>query len=854
MPGSQRVRGVQSRATRHRRAAPPPAAARRCSGVGAAEHGARSGGWRGAHHARPFCLSESLRGFFETCFPTLLRAVFGFDGACWLTAAAADPRLADALLRLLHPSGLLLTAARLADDEGAVLFAFPAERLPVRTQALLASRPGRATLSTWPQYRRLSVDPATGRPAVLLDVFSYYVFWAAYFAAGPGGGGGSAGAARAPPPPPAPVPAGGALTHRARAALLEPVRARLTGHGSGGGGRGCGPYQRLLTELLAALLPHDGATGAASPPLRLAGGDGGASAAALASHAGDGARGRVLASTLAEFWLADPDVPDPPPSTPGAVNGGGGAAWSEWAPGAARAGAPLRAFPYEPPGEEEAASVATLATHVTTDWGPGGVPAPALARAPWLPALPPAPAPPPGAARRSPPPPRLGPAAGDAAQAFGRSLYRFLSRAVAGWPPGRPLAPVVDVWLAAAAPWAARAPRAAPPRAAGGLLQSTSSGLKSHISSLAHEIARRPSSGGGSGAAPRADARAWAPHLLAFAPLWTGLLPPFAALVASRAAVDGPAALADLTRVLRALAGAEGAVDLLAAAEAAAAAAGGPGPAPAAPAADVAALADVAPFLVDAAAEWEATANAGSAAAAAAASPRAPAWRPFGAPPAPSAPPPAFGSDANSAAARVRDALAAAEGASRGGALAAAELAAARSAAAAALGRRVAGAAGSPGDRNAPPPDPADDAPVPGALAKARPGVAARYRGDWARRPVGAREVGPLVTLTLAASDAINAGLGLGPGPDAGGPAWLRAVPAAEAARRRARAAGWRVNLRPLAETATLAWLVVGAWVVGWVLPAGWRTLTWLFSDPYPSPHAAGHHHHHHHHGDEGLL
>ena len=31
---------------------------------------------------------DNLRGFFEACFPTLLRRLFGYDGSSWLTAVA----------------------------------------------------------------------------------------------------------------------------------------------------------------------------------------------------------------------------------------------------------------------------------------------------------------------------------------------------------------------------------------------------------------------------------------------------------------------------------------------------------------------------------------------------------------------------------------------------------------------------------------------------------------------------------------------------------------------------------------------------------------------------------------------
>lgn len=122
--------------------------------------------------------SDNLRGFFEQCFPTLLKRLFGYDGTSWLTLVAQvraparrracqglapstprpahlpatpphraaltphpsplpqSPKEADAraLLRLLSPSGPLFTAMYSADADGATQFFFPRERLPTHTQ------------------------------------------------------------------------------------------------------------------------------------------------------------------------------------------------------------------------------------------------------------------------------------------------------------------------------------------------------------------------------------------------------------------------------------------------------------------------------------------------------------------------------------------------------------------------------------------------------------------------------------------------------------------------------------------------------------------------------------------------
>jgi hypothetical protein len=51
-------------------------------------------------------------------------------------------------------------------------------------QALLSSAAGRRELEAWPQYSRHIMGPeldATRRPQVSLDVFTYYMFWTAFY-------------------------------------------------------------------------------------------------------------------------------------------------------------------------------------------------------------------------------------------------------------------------------------------------------------------------------------------------------------------------------------------------------------------------------------------------------------------------------------------------------------------------------------------------------------------------------------------------------------------------------------------------------------------------------------------------
>lgn len=39
------------------------------------------------------CNWDNLRGFFETCFPILVKNLFGYDGPSWLSAVAQVRRL-----------------------------------------------------------------------------------------------------------------------------------------------------------------------------------------------------------------------------------------------------------------------------------------------------------------------------------------------------------------------------------------------------------------------------------------------------------------------------------------------------------------------------------------------------------------------------------------------------------------------------------------------------------------------------------------------------------------------------------------------------------------------------------------
>jgi len=120
------------------------------------------------------CLKEnrdSLREFFRTCYQTLLWQIFNFDDGAsgWLQSVSAgggNDAEAGILIDFLSPKGLLMKAVLAADADGLMQFAFPVERLPVRTQRLLAADPG--GLNARLPYRNCVQRDAQGRCAVHL--------------------------------------------------------------------------------------------------------------------------------------------------------------------------------------------------------------------------------------------------------------------------------------------------------------------------------------------------------------------------------------------------------------------------------------------------------------------------------------------------------------------------------------------------------------------------------------------------------------------------------------------------------------------------------------------------------------
>lgn len=294
---------------------------------------------------------DNLRGFFEYCFPLLIKKIFGYDDreASWLFTVATESRADDfnAVIQLLAPDGPLFTALHAADADAIIQFLFPPERLPAHTQELLRVPAGLRELNGWPQYKgRLRLDNM-GRCQVHLNMFEYLMFWAAFY-----------------------VLRGSRSTDKGKAAtssrgrgLIQSGARRLLGGSSSSGGGSSGalfsepvinprhPYFRLLRLYLEAYLPRPKAQGGRST----AGGGGsgpcggGVSAASAGGALGgllggslgalsgltantayaaalSASPGEVLLSVLLEFWLTDAGEPLPPElqQPPAAAAGAGG--------------------------------------------------------------------------------------------------------------------------------------------------------------------------------------------------------------------------------------------------------------------------------------------------------------------------------------------------------------------------------------------------------------------------------------------------------------------------------------------------------------------------------------------------
>eukprot|EP00879_Flechtneria_rotunda_P023522 GHRR01024884.1.p1 GENE.GHRR01024884.1~~GHRR01024884.1.p1 ORF type:complete len:956 (+),score=357.62 GHRR01024884.1:92-2959(+) len=270
---------------------------------------------------------DNLRGFFEHCFPLLLKRIFGYDDkeASWLHMVAVGNREEDAtaLIQLLAPTGPLFAALHVADGDQLIQFLFPPERLPAHTQELLRLPAGRLELDSWPQYHgRLRLD-AAGRCQVHLNMFQYFMFWAAFYVLRAGRSSDK-------------KSSNSSTLSRTRSYF--PNRGKLWGNNSSDPADGSisyrHPYAKLLRLYMEHYLPRPpgisplggkglggSAGGAGSSSALGVGGPGLGVGGAFSSLAGGSSifpgspsaatPGETLLSVLLEFWLTDAGEPLP---------------------------------------------------------------------------------------------------------------------------------------------------------------------------------------------------------------------------------------------------------------------------------------------------------------------------------------------------------------------------------------------------------------------------------------------------------------------------------------------------------------------------------------------------------------
>ena len=254
---------------------------------------------------------DDLRGFFSTCYQTLLWQIFNFDDSAsgWLqSVSTGNDKEAWILLDFLSPKGQLMKAVLAADADGLMQFAFPLERLPVRTQRLLQVDPGR--LNSLLPYRGCVQRDASGRCHVHLGLYHYFLFWSAYYAcsAARGSAAGYADGRRR-------------HTHGNASGSRTPwMMDHLSGLLQGSGSQRIQPYRELLLSHLTHFLPRGSAVGWAWGVADAAGWARGSAMDAYRA-AGCPGQGELLVSIMIEFWLPHGDDHSSGPMG-GAVEGG----------------------------------------------------------------------------------------------------------------------------------------------------------------------------------------------------------------------------------------------------------------------------------------------------------------------------------------------------------------------------------------------------------------------------------------------------------------------------------------------------------------------------------------------------
>lgn len=386
---------------------------------------------------------DNLRGFFSACYQPLLWQIFNFDDSAsgWLQSVSngregrTAEREASMLLDFLSPTGPLMKAVLAADADGLMQFAFPLERLPVRTQRRLQTDP--ASLNQRLPYRNSVQRDSHGRFHVHLGLYHYFLFWSAYYACTEARGSSSSYDRRG--------------RSSRRGLTYGPSSGRQWMAGLLGPSQRIQPYRELLLSHLQYFLPRGGNLGR----------DG--SWGGVDYHrAGSVSQGEMLVSIMIEFWL------------PGADEVGGGAIGYHPMGGLVSDGARSpyamidtrsrggytsspydssgmqRQYSYNPPNEDLINAVVLLTTYLFADT-PGGSSKKEQSLTPRTPAT--------SHSRASP---HQSSPLGNSAREIERAkemlqkpLYKFLREALTQWPPESTanLSPLINLWVTYLTPW-----------------------------------------------------------------------------------------------------------------------------------------------------------------------------------------------------------------------------------------------------------------------------------------------------------------------------------------------------------------------------------------------------------------
>jgi hypothetical protein len=541
---------------------------------------------------------DNLRGFFSACYQPLLWSIFNFDDGAsgWLQSVSAgrqdrnSEREAWMLIDLLSPTGPLMKAVLAADADGLMQFAFPLERLPVRTQRRLQTDP--ALLNQRLPYRNCVQRDAQGRFHVHLGLYHYFLFWSAYYACSEARGSVSAGLAN---------------DRRGHGRQGSPY-----GSGSGrpqwmdsllGGSQKIHPYRELLLSHLEYFLPRGTANigRGKSPGMGARGAAGWSRPSELFYRAGNVSQGEMLVSIMIEFWL--PGIEEPLRAT-GGYYGAGDASRSPYgvdADGRSRGfavgsrygdptGLQQQYSYYSPPNDDLVNAVSLLTSYLfaeTSDEGskkqktgmmtdgerlsPRSPPASGGSNTPFAR----------GSVRRTSSPADREPDSAEeverAKEMLQKPLYRFLCEAFTQWPTESTasLSPLLTLWVTYLTPWTLEFPKPfRPSRTSASSTSTLSRGLEA-VTAAATE--RKPSSpafaddsspisgasgsrGGRKGRSTRLMDKT---HILHNVPFYCELMRHFLELCCKRVPVDAEGTANALLNVLRVLASNPEMLDLL---------------------------------------------------------------------------------------------------------------------------------------------------------------------------------------------------------------------------------------------------------------------------------------------------